>query len=166
MASLLTKLTGIPLFHNHLTVNAISPVFPFGSAPFTEVLHRLRLDVFRTAARAGVSLIFTNNSAWAWPDPRSRFEAFAAEAERLVAAEGGRSLFVRLDAPLHVLEERVANESRRDHGKLLDAARLREMVSTLDHSPLHAGDLDIDTTQVAPDEAARIIADALARYDA
>ena len=40
-------------------MNAIVPVFEFASPAFTEVLHRMRLDVFATAARAGVDLIFT-----------------------------------------------------------------------------------------------------------
>ena len=162
VASLLTELTGLPLFHNHLTVNAISSVFPFGTGPFGEVVHRLRLDVFRTAAKERVSLIFTNNSAWSGPNARARFEAFAAETERIVAAEGGRTLFVQLMAPLQVLEDRVANESRRQHGKLLDPGRLRDQVLPVDMSPLHPGDLVIDTSKVSPDAAARIIADALA----
>lgn len=162
VASLVTELTGLPLFHNHLTVNAIRPVFPFGTTPFMEVLHRLRLDVFQTAAREGASLIFTNNSAWSGQDGRARFEAFAAEAEHLVAAEGGRTLFVQLMAPLQVLEERVAHESRRQHGKLVDPARLRDQLLDFDLSPLHSDDLVIDTSQADPDAAAHIIADALA----
>ncbi len=63
IAERLAELTGSPLFHNHLTVNAIAPVFEFASPACTEVLHRLRLDVFATGARADVGLIFTNNSA-------------------------------------------------------------------------------------------------------
>ena len=30
----LAKLTGFRLFHNHLTVDLVSAVFPFGSQPF------------------------------------------------------------------------------------------------------------------------------------
>jgi shikimate kinase len=157
----LAELVGYPLFHNHLTVNAVRSVFAFGSEPFTEVLHRLRLDVFETAARAGLSLIYTNNSAWAGPGGRARFEEFAATAEAIVAAHGGRTVFVRLTAPLAILEERVASDSRRSHHKLVDAARLRELVSGLDESPLHPGDLSIDTAAVCPAAAARIIAEAL-----
>jgi hypothetical protein len=155
----LAELVGYPLFHNHLTVNAISSVFTFGSEPFTEVLHRLRLDVFETAARAGTSLIYTNNSAWA--GGRARFAEFAATAETVVAAHGGRTVFVRLTAPLAVLEERVGSDSRRAHRKLVDVARLRELVSGLDDSPLHPGDLSIDTAAVGPAAAAETIAEAL-----
>jgi hypothetical protein len=69
----LAELSGFPLFHNHLTVNAIRTVFEFRREPFTAVLHRLRLDVFQAAAAAGISLIFTNNSAWLGPDGRERW---------------------------------------------------------------------------------------------
>ena len=165
VATALAELTGFPLFHNHLSVDAIRCVLPFGSEPFTEVLHRLRLDMFQTAARAGISLIFTNNSAWSGPNARSRFAAFATEAERIVEAEGGRVVFVKLSAPMSALEERVARDSRRRLGKLVDIARLRELVEDLDHSRLHPDDLEIDTSTVGPEGAALYIRDALAEID-
>jgi hypothetical protein len=56
----------------------------------TDVVHRLRLDVFRTAMAEGRSLIFTNNSAWGGSDGRARFVAFAAEALSVTESEGVR----------------------------------------------------------------------------
>jgi hypothetical protein len=162
VATALAELTGFSLFHNHLSVDAVSCVLPFGSKPFSEVLLRLRLDVFQTAARAGISLIFTNNSAWSGADGRSRFAAFATEAERIVDAEGGQTVFVKLSAPLPVLEKRVTEESRRRLGKLVDIARLRELVTSLDQSALHPDDLEIDTSIVGAEGAALCIRDALA----
>jgi 8-oxo-dGTP diphosphatase len=161
VATELAELTGYSLFHNHLTVSAIRPVFPLGSPPYSEVLHRLRLDVIETAARYGVSLIFTNSSAWAGQDSRTRFAAFAAAARESVERHGGRAVFVRLTAPLEILEERVAAGSRHAHGKLLDPARLREMVAGLDQSPLYPGDLAIDTAAQTPQAAAQAIAETL-----
>ena len=79
--------------------------------------------------RAGVSLIFTNSSAWGGPGGRQRFEAFAEEAAQVVESAGGVTLFVRVTAPLELLEARLGNESRRAHGKLLDVSRLRELVA-------------------------------------
>ena len=162
VATGLAELTGFSLFHNHLSVDAVSCVLPFGSKPFTDVLHRLRLDVFQTAARAGISLIFTNNSAWSGPDARSRFAAFATAAERVVEAEGGRTVFVKLTAPLTVLKERVGQQSRRRLGKLVDIARLRELVTDLDQSKLHPNDLEIDTSTASAGGAALYIRDSLA----
>jgi predicted kinase len=162
IAGRLSELTGIPLFHNHLTVNAVRPVFAFGSPPFVEAVRKMRHAVFEAAARAGISLIFTNNSAWSGPDPRARFEEAADSSRRIMESHGGRTVFVRLTAPRSALEERLANESRRAHGKLLDVARLRELLAELDPSPLHPDDLTIDTGQLSPEESARTIMAALA----
>ena len=161
VAEQLAELSGYRLFHNHLTVNAVRSVFDFGTEPFNQLVRKLRLDILRAAASAGIDVIFTNSSAWQGPDGRANFAAFADTARRLAEAEGGSAFFVRLTAPLAVLEERVADESRRAHGKLLEVARLRDMVATLDQTSLYPGDLTIDTSQVTPNEAAQLIHAAL-----
>lgn len=51
--------TGYPLFHNHLIVDAVSAVFPFGSEAFVALRQRFWLDMFSEAARLGRPLIFT-----------------------------------------------------------------------------------------------------------
>ena len=165
VATRLSELTGIPLFHNHLTVNAVRPIFEFGSPPFTEAVHAMRRGVFEAAARAGISLIYTNNSAWSGPDPRARFEEAAEAARQIMAGHGGRTVFARLTASQSALEERVANDSRRAHGKLVDVVRLRELLADLDASPLHSGDLVIDTGRTDPEESARTIMAALGNLD-
>ena len=161
VAGRLSELTGIPLFHNHLTVNAVLPVFAFGSPPFVEAVRKMRHAVFEAAARAGISLIFTNNSAWSGPDPRARFEQAADRARRTMESHGGRAVFVRLTAPQTALEERLANESRRALDKLVDVVRLREMLAELDPSPLHPDDLTIDTGRLSPEDSALTIMAAL-----
>lgn len=163
IASAVAAQTGIRLFHNHLTVNAVREVFDFGTEPFVTVLHRLRLDVFATAMRVGTSLIFTNNSAWGGVDGRARFAAFADEASRVVTSAGGRSCFVQVSAPRDVLEARVGASSRAAHGKLTEVARLRELLDALDPSPLHADDVVIDSSNVTAEEAAMRIVGALER---
>lgn len=163
IGQLVAERTGFRLFHNHLTVNAVREIFPFGSPAFVEVLHRLRLDVFATAARVGTSLVFTNNSIWGGPDARERFAAFADGAARAVADEGGRTLFVSVTAPIATLEARVADDSRRAHGKLVDVDRLREMLASHDPSPLHDDDLVIDTGALGAGAAADLVVAALER---
>lgn len=125
VARQLAELSGLALFHNHLTVNAITPVFPIGSDPFIAVVHRLRLDVFETAASVGESLIFTNSSLWSGSDGRRHFAEFAGEADRRVRAAGGRTLFVQITAPLAVLQSRLGSEDRSQLGKLTDVRRLQ-----------------------------------------
>jgi predicted kinase len=161
VAKRLSELTEIPLFHNHLTVNALRPIFAFNSPAYIEASRAIRRSVFEAAARAGISLIFTNNSAWTGPDPRARFEEAAEAARRIVAGHGGRTVFVRLTAPQPTLERRVANDSRQAHDKLVDVVRLRELLAGLDGRPLYPDDLLIDTGQTSPEESARTIMAAL-----
>lgn len=161
IAEKLQARTGFRLFHNHLTVNAIREVFDFASSPFTEVLHRLRLDVFRTAMRSGIDLIFTNNSAWVGDDGPQRFIKFTDHVADAVEGAGGRVLFVRLTAPREVLEARLDAESRRSHGKLLDATRLRELLDSSGEPVAARTAFALDTAKTSPDRAAEVIARAV-----
>jgi hypothetical protein len=160
VATELQRRTGFRLFHNHLTVNAIRSVFEFRSDPFLEVVHRTRLDVFETAARHGIDVIFTNNSIWAVPNGRSLFVAFARQARERVEAAGGRVIFVQLSAPSEILDARVDAPSRNDHGKLVERGRLQELLLLHDPEPLHPDDLVIDTSTTSPEDAAATIASA------
>lgn len=161
VASELQRRTGLRLLHNHLTVDALTSVFDFGTEAFTEVLHRVRLDVLETAARNGIDLIFTNNSAWAVENGRARFAAFASQVRNRVEAAGGRVLFVQLTTPLSVLAARVSDNGRRAHGKLLDPLRLRTIVQDHDLTPLAPDHLILDTSVLSPPEAATRIEHAL-----
>ena len=51
--------TSLPVFHNHLIVDAVASVFPFGSERFVKLREQFWLAMFREAAEAGRSIIFT-----------------------------------------------------------------------------------------------------------
>ena len=159
IAEALVERTGFRLFHTHLTGNAVRAVVPFGSPPFVTLVHRFRLEMFATAMREGVDVVFTNNSMWGGDGGRARFAAFAGEADRVVTAAGGATCFVHVRAPDDVLLARVAAETRGAHGKLVDPGRLQQMLDTNDRSPLHDDHLRIDSSALTPEEAAdRIVA--------
>ncbi|MEQ8840198.1 MAG: hypothetical protein RIB98_04400 [Acidimicrobiales bacterium] len=158
VAEKLSELTGDPLFHNHLSVNVVRPIFGLGTPSFNAVIERLRVDVCATAIAEGMSLIFTNSSAWGGDDGRDRFVSFAARVTDAVAAAGGRSLLVRLTGDPADLEARVDGDSRQGHHKLTDAVRLREILSTFDDSPLPGTALTVDTSTTTPAAAAEAIA--------
>ena len=142
-------------------MNAIVEVFEFSSQPFTDVLHRLRLDVFETAARTGTDVIFTNNSMWSGQPTGDAFVTFARHAEQIVRDAGGATTFVRLTAPVDVLCTRVGSDDRRAMGKIVDADRLRRRLAEHDEPAVHDDDLTIDTAVTSPVDAARRIADVL-----
>ena len=55
----LEDLTGFRLFHNHLVVDTLLSVFPFGTPSFVALREQIWLSVFEAAAKDGISTIFT-----------------------------------------------------------------------------------------------------------
>ncbi|MGB9242841.1 MAG: hypothetical protein WCC03_05765 [Candidatus Acidiferrales bacterium] len=82
--------TGIALFHNHLVVDALEAVFPFGSEAFVRLREQFWLAVFADAAQADRSLIFTFA-----PEPTVARD-FAERVRTLVQSAGGEVMFVAL----------------------------------------------------------------------
>lgn len=154
VAKELAALTGLPLFHNHLVVDALLAVFPFGSPGFVELRERMWLDVFAAAAAEDRSLIFTfHPEASVAPD-------FPQRAAALVAGAGGRVDFVALDCAPDVVAARVEAPSRQASGKLSSLALLRELeaAGAFAYPPLPPAAVTIDTATVAPRAAAARIA--------
>jgi hypothetical protein len=153
----LAKLTGYRLFHNHLTVDLVSSVFPFGSEPFVRLREEVWLFVFREAANNDVSLIFTFN-----PENTVR-EQFIDETVHVVESAGGRVYFVELTCDRNELEDRLENPSRKEFGKLSSIEQFRklEAVGAFQFRQLPAG-LTIDTSSRSPTDTAMLIGEYLA----
>lgn len=53
-------IAGMPLFHNHLSIEAVLPVFPFGSPPFSRLVSMIRHETIREVAKSELpGVIFT-----------------------------------------------------------------------------------------------------------
>ena len=61
IGTLLSTLVDMPLFHNHLVVDAVSALFDFGTEPFIQLREEMWLSAFKIAADASRSFIFTFN---------------------------------------------------------------------------------------------------------
>jgi shikimate kinase len=151
----LVALTGFRLFHNHLTVDLARELFDFGSEPFQRLVDDLRLRVFAAAADSDLpGLIFT--FVYGGPD-----EAFIRQTMSVMETAGAEVSFVQVTCPPEELLNRVGDESRRAYHKLanretLDALlRERDWLSAIPF----VESLLVDTTQVTPAEAARVIAE-------
>ncbi|WP_199750190.1 AAA family ATPase [Amycolatopsis sp. WAC 04169] len=56
----LCKLTGFKLFHNHMAVEPVLGIFPFGSPPFGRLVDEFRRRVIEEAADAALpGLVYT-----------------------------------------------------------------------------------------------------------
>src|SRR5690606_9977855 len=89
-ARALERRLGYPVFHNHLVVDTLTTMFPFGSEPFVRLREQFWLDVFEEAARTGRSLLFTFA-----PEATVR-PGFPARVRETVERHGGSVRFVRL----------------------------------------------------------------------
>ena len=149
----LARATGYRLFHNHLSIACAEAVFDFGTRPFGRVVERIRTFVFEEAAAEGVPLVFTYVYAHPVDAP------FVERVCGLVESRGGRALLVRLACAREELERRVPRPERAPAGKLASLELLREVAGRYDiFSPVPGrGSLEIDNTDLAPAEVARLI---------
>ena len=149
----LAALTGFRLFHNHLTVDLVSSLFPFGSEPFVRLREQIWLAAFAEAARNNVSLIFTFN-----PERTVR-ESFVQEAIEAVGTENGQVIFVELTCAEEKLERRMEDSSRKEFGKLgsIEQYRTLKAAGAFEYPPLPSG-ISIDTTDRSPAASAQLIA--------
>jgi hypothetical protein len=150
-ARALGALTGYPVFHNHLVVDLLTTVFPFGSEPFVRLRERMWLDVFDDAARSGRSLIFTFAPESTVP------EGFPARVRATVEKQGGRVCFAKLTVSDEEQERRITAASRREFHKLADLETLRRLRSQpwdVEEPPV---DLEIDTDSSTAEASAELL---------
>lgn len=158
IAKALAARTGLPLFHNHLVVDTLLSVFPFGSDAFVRLREGIWNDVFDAALAEGRSLIFT------FAPERTVSPDFPAQLAARMAAGGGRVDFVAVTCRADVQRARMGNASRQASGKLSSAALFAELAAAgaFDYPELPPAAVTVDSAALSPDEAARMIADGLA----
>ena len=141
------------VLHNHVTIDAVTEVIPFGSDRFWGVVGRFRRDLVAAAGAERIDLIYTY--AFAPGDEQHVADIVSAYEE-----VGGAVSFVQLLAPREVLLERVRFESRKQYGKPTDPEVLVQMLDEYDNfTALAAPDsltIDLGATS-AHDAADRII---------
>lgn len=153
----LVALTGFRLFHNHLTVDLVSSLFPFGSEPFIVLREKIWLAAFAEAVRNNVSLIFTFN-----PE-RTVSESFVQNTIELVQGAGGKVVFVELTCAEKELEDRLDDASRKEFGKLASVEQYRTLKDLgAFQFPKLPNHLSVDTTSQPPEDSARLISAHLA----
>lgn len=154
VATALAARTGYTLLHNHLTIDLVTVLFPFGSAPFGRLVTQFRLALLAAAARERLpGVITTLVYEHAADDP------FVDQTIAAIAPHGGRFCPVLLTCADDELLRRVAQESRAHHGKLRNPEQVQALLAhhTLTAPiPQHAS-LTLDTTALpAPAAAERI----------
>jgi hypothetical protein len=172
----LCKLTGYKLLHNHMTVEPVIEIFPFGSPPFLRLVREFRRRIIEEAFEADLpGLVLT--MVWAF-DLESDTGVMRSYVD-LAAAYGSRARFVELYADHDERVRRNATEFRQDRKRShRDQERSLQILRDLDRDyvmntgsdlPASAralleeqGHLRIDSTHLRAAETAALIARELA----
>jgi hypothetical protein len=155
IATEVARRTGFKLFHNHVSIDCVKPVFEFGTPPFVRMIEHVRYGIIAEAAREDVDIIHT--FVYAFGEDDEHFRKLIASAED----NGGEVHLVLLKCEPDELRSRIGNDSRVKIGKLSDPEAVDRSLSKYDLcSPFPDRDsLVIDTTDVDPETAAQQIVD-------
>jgi len=153
VANEIAKKTDYKVFHNHLSIDCIEPIFDFGTASFFRLIELIRVETIAEAARENVNLIYTFCYA------KDSDDAHVAKITETVESNGGEVCFVLLTCARGELERRVLTESRKKFGKANNLEILNEILDKYDlFSPVpECESLQIDNTNLSPTQAAQEI---------
>jgi broad-specificity NMP kinase len=124
VAEALAARTGYKVFHNHLTVDLVTSLFPFGSREAMRLIVKYRLELLEAAAQAGLDGVIHTFVYAHGPD-----DGFMQKLIDAVEGHGGHVTLVLLRCDPEILLERVTGESRAKHGKLRDVEILRDLLA-------------------------------------
>lgn len=159
IGALVAQQLGLPLFHNHLTVDLATSLFDFGTEPFKRLRAEIWHASFRASAEADQSFVFTFH-------PEATVEKTVIDGLRATVADAGGVLyFVELVCSRAGVLERLQSESRQRFGKLTDPD-LYEAIEArggFAFTGLPPPDLRIDTESLDPEETAAVIVEWIGR---
>jgi thymidylate kinase len=153
VANEIAKLTNYKVFHNHLTVDAILPIFEFGTPPFTKLNDEFRKLLIAEAVLHDVNLITTYCYAKGLDDERVN------NLLKLVEENGGEVNLVLLTCERKELEARVLAESRQKFEKVKTVELLGEVLEKYElfSTIPNRESLVIDNTNLSAETVANLI---------
>lgn len=158
----LARMTGLKLFHNHMTIDLVSNFFSYGSEQGKRLVHSFRRQLMEEVAKSDLpGLIFT----YIWAFNMTGDGDYLKEFADIFAAQGADLYLVELEA---ALEERLVRNrtplrlerkptkrnlewSDRDLLQSMEKYRMNSLPGEVDDWPNY---LRIDNTSLSPTEAA------------
>ena len=108
----LQKITELKLFHNHMTIELVNPIFNYGTEEGRRLVSLFRKEIFEAVAKSNLEgLIFTY--VWAF-DQCSDWEYIESVCE-IFESQGGTVFFVELEADMEERIERNKSANRLEH---------------------------------------------------
>lgn len=163
----LAKLTGMKVFHNHMTIDLVLEFFPYGHERFHKLVGEFRQRIFQQVAASELpGLIFTYVWALDHPGDKEQIDAYC----EIFRSQGAQIYFVELETDKEERLKRNRTEFRlskkpskrdlaRSEANLLDAEERYKMNSTDDFF-YRENYIKINNTHLTPEETARQIVEA------
>lgn len=130
----LCERTGFRLFHNHMTIEPILEIFPFGSPAFGRLVNEFRARVIEEACEASLpGLIFT----FVWGVDLEEDRQLIQQYIDIVESRGGRVSFVELTAELSERLRRDRTPLRLEHKRSKRAGDSQQTVLDLERYVLN-----------------------------
>ncbi|QKH05970.1 AAA family ATPase [Bacillus cereus] len=103
----LATLTGLKLFHNHMTIDLVSPIFDYSTKEAKRLVSLFRNEIFEEVSKSDLSgMIFTY--IWAF-DLQADWD-YIHHVESIFESKGGTVYFVELEAEL---DERLEHKPKK-----------------------------------------------------
>ena len=108
----LAKITGLKLFHNHMTIELVNNFFSYGTKQGKDLVHSFRMQIFDAVAKSDLEgLIFTY--LWYFDDKAD--EEYYNMLKNIFEKQGAEIYLVELEADLEERVRRNETENRLTH---------------------------------------------------
>ncbi len=153
VGSLVSEALAMPLFHNHLVVDAVKSLFEFGTPGFKQLRADMWLAAFAAAADQQQSFVFTFN-----PENTVDPELIKKVTSHIAQAKG-TVYYIELQCSEDQLVNRMGADSRHQFGKLTDPDLYQQLKTDgcFDFPKFCEPDLVLDTGQLTAEESAQVI---------
>ena len=162
----LQKITGLKLFHNHMTIELVNNFFSPGSEEGKRLIKLFRQEIFEAVAKSDLpGMIFTFMFGFDIP---SEYE-YIDSVKALFESNGAEVCFVELRADFDVRIERNKTENRLLNKptkrniewseKLFRSTEAKYRLNTYEDEYPYENYFKLDNTNLSPQEAAQIIKD-------
>ena len=108
----LAKITGLKLFHNHMTIDLVSHFFDYGTKEGKRLVNLFRREIFEEVSKSNLyGMIFT----YVWAFNLADDWDYVNQVVQLFESRGGTVYFVELEAELEERLERNKSSNRLEH---------------------------------------------------
>ena len=162
----LAKITGLKLFHNHMTIDLVSHFFDYGTKEGKRLVSLFRQEIFEEVSKSNLpGMIFTY--VWAF-NLQSDWD-YVNQVTQLFESRGGTVYFVELEADVEERLERNKTPNRLEHKPTKRNIEWSEndLIKSMEEYRLNSLDgeierenyIRINNTNLNPKEVAELIKD-------